>query len=202
MPSPYPEVIDRLIGELSKLPGIGKKSAERILFHLLKNDASDVLHLANLMKLTKDTVRFCRECGNLSQKELCQICEDPGRNRELLLVVEEPKDVVFVEKSSSYHGYYHVLLGRLSPLEGIGPKQLKIDQLFQRVSKLGTTEIIIATNSNAEGETTALFLNEALKEACPQTKVSRIARGIPMGSQLEYLDPVTLARAIEGRTAL
>ncbi len=139
MPSPYPELIERLIGELSKFPGIGKKSAERILFYLLKQDARAVEHLAHLILQTKNSVHFCRECGNLAERELCRICEDPGRDRKLLCIVEEPKDVIFIETSSGYHGLYHVLLGHLSPLEGIGPKQLKVDALFERVKKLGSS---------------------------------------------------------------
>jgi len=194
--------MERLIRELSKFPGIGTKSAERILFYLLKADAQEVKNLAQLMLRTKESLTFCRECGNLSEKELCRLCGDPGRDRSLLCIVEEPKDVIFIEKASGYHGLYHVLLGHLSPLEGIGPKQLRVPELFKRIEKLGTKEVILATNSNAEGEATALYLGEALKERFPALKTSRIARGIPMGSHIEYLDPVTLTRAIEGRTAI
>ncbi len=198
----YPELMERLIRELSKFPGIGTKSAERILFHLLKADTQEVQTLARLILLTKEKLAFCRECGNLSERELCRLCEDPGRDRRLLCIVEDPKDVIFIEKASGYRGLYHVLLGHLSPLEGIGPKQLRVPDLFRRIEKLSAEEVILATNSNAEGEATALYLGEALKEKFGALKISRIARGIPMGSHLEYLDPVTLTRAIEGRTAV
>ena len=200
--SAYPELMERLIRELSKFPGIGTKSAERILFYLLKAEPQEVQNLTTLMLRTKENVAFCRECGNLAQQELCRLCENPARDRTTFCVVEEPKDVIFLERASGFHGLYHVLLGHLSPLEGIGPKELRIQELLKRIEKLGVKEVIIATNSNAEGEATALYLSETLKEKMPFVKVSRIARGIPMGSHIEYLDPVTLSRAMEGRTTL
>jgi len=198
----YPEIMERLIRELARFPGIGTKSAERILFYLLKTEKRDVETLAELILQTKNVIKFCRDCGNLSEQELCHICSNPSRNNRVLCVVEEPKDVTFVEKSAGYKGLYHVLSGRISPLEGIGPKELKIENLYKRIEALGCKEIIIATNSNAEGEATALYLSESLKEKFPKLKVTRIARGIPMGSHLEYLDPVTLSRAFEGRAAI
>jgi recombination protein RecR len=194
--------MERLIQALSRFPGIGTKSAERILFYLLKADSQEVKNLAQLILRTKENLGFCRECGNLSERELCRLCEDPGRDRTILCIVEEPKDVIFIEKASGYHGLYHVLLGHLSPLEGIGPRELRIAELFKRIDKLGVKEAVLATNSNAEGEATALYLGEVLKEKKPALRVSRIARGIPMGSHLEYLDPVTLSRALEERTAV
>jgi recombination protein RecR len=200
--SAYPELMERLIQALSRFPGIGTKSAERIFFYLLKADAQEVKALAQLIRRTKENLSFCRECGTLAEQELCRLCQDPGRDRTTLCIVEEPKDVIFIEKASNYHGLYHVLLGHLSPLEGIGPKELRISELFKRIDKLGVKEIVLATNSNAEGEATALYLGEVLKEKKPGVKVTRIARGIPMGSHLEYLDPVTLSRALEGRTAV
>jgi len=187
----------RLIEALNKLPGIGRRSAERIVFHLLKAPLEETLVLGELLKQVRAETRFCKVCRNLADAELCRICNDPTRDHELLCVVEDPKDVQAMEKTGSYNGLYHVLLGNLSPLEGVGPEELRIGYLLRRVKQEKIREVILATNPSTEGETTALYLAEALK---PQAvKVSRIARGIPVGSAIEYMDPATIQRSLEGR---
>ena len=187
----------RLIEALNRLPGIGQKSAERIVFYLLKNPLEESLHLGELLKEVRSETRFCKQCHNLSDAELCKICEDPSRDRTLLCVLEDPKDVVALEKTGSYNGLYHVLLGSLSPLEGVGPEELQIGDLIRRVKREKIREVILATNPDTEGEATALYLAEALKPY--PAKISRIARGIPVGSAIEYTDPATLQRSLEGR---
>lgn len=187
----------RLIEALNRLPAIGQRSAERILFYLLKSPQEETLNLAGLLKQVRAETRFCKHCNNLSDAESCRICEDPARDRGLLCVVEDPKDVLSIEKTGTFRGLYHVLLGSLSPLEGVGPEELRIQTLLRRVKQEKIREVILATNPNTEGETTALYLAEALK---PQgVKITRIARGIPVGSAIEFMDPATIQRALEGR---
>lgn len=193
----YSNRMARLIEALNRLPGIGQRSAERIVFYLLKNPHEETLHLSDLLKEVRNETRFCRQCRNLSDAETCRICDDPTRDQTLLCVVEDPKDVVAMEKAGSYNGLYHVLLGNISPLEGVGPEELQIGNLIRRVKQEKIREVVLATNPNTEGETTALYLAEVLKPY--EVKVSRIARGIPVGSAIEFMDPATLQRALEGR---
>ncbi len=193
----FSDRITRLIEALNKLPGIGQRSAERIVFYLLKAPLDDSLQLGELLKEVRTETRFCKLCHNLADAELCRICNDPARDRETLCVVEDPKDVSAMEKTGSFKGLYHVLLGSLSPLEGVGPEELRIGDLLRRVRQEKIREVILATNPNTEGETTALYLAEALRPQ--QIKLSRIARGIPVGSAIEYMDPATLQRSLEGR---
>ena len=187
----------RLIEALNRLPGIGQRSAERIVFYLLKSPPNESHELAELLKEVRSETRFCKICRNLSDAETCRICEDPARDASLLCVVEDPKDVVALEKTGSFRGRYHVLSGALSPLEGVGPEDLRIGDLIRRVKHEKIREVILATNPNTEGETTALYLSEALKSY--GAKISRLARGIPVGSAIEFMDPATLQRSLEGR---
>ena len=196
----YSQRMAKLIEALNRLPGIGERSAERIVFYLLKAPREETLQLGELLKEVRSETRFCKACHNLSDSEICRICEDPARDRGLLCVVEEPKDVVSIEKAVSYNGLYHVLLGRLSPLEGVGPEELQIKDLLRRVKGEKFREIILAMNPNTEGETTALYLAETLKPY--GVKASRLARGIPVGSAIEFMDPATLQRSLEGRQSL
>lgn len=196
----YSDLISRLIKELSKFPGIGPRSAERMVFFLLKSPEIFSEQLAHLISQTRQRSRFCRDCYQLAYAEVCDICLDASRDSTQLCVVEDPKDVFFLEKSGGYKGLYHVLLGALSPLDGIGPNELRIHELVTRVRKLGVNEVILATNSNTEGETTALYLNRILKDS--GVKITRIARGLPVGSNLEYVDPATLHHAMHSRVEL
>lgn len=193
----YSERMAKLIEALNRLPGIGRRSAERIVFYLLKRPLEETVHLAEVLKEVRAQTRFCKQCNNLSDAESCRICEDTTRDRGVLCVVEDPKDVVSIEKTGAYRGLYHALLGSLSPLEGIGPEELRIQNFIRRVKNEKFREVILATNPNTEGETTALYISEVLKPC--GVKVSRIARGIPVGSAIEYMDPATLQRALEGR---
>ena len=195
--SAYSELVQKLVKELSRLPGIGPRSAERIVFYLLKSDKVYVKLLSDLLLKVKEEVFFCQVCHNLSEDKLCHICRNETRDHRTICVVEEPKDVISLEKSGGFKGVYHVLLGVLSPLSGIGPKELKIRELEERVKEGGVQEIVLATNFNTDGEATALYLLKVLKPY--GVKLTRIARGIPLGSNLEYVDHDTLACAIEGR---
>ncbi|MBI4372461.1 MAG: recombination protein RecR [Candidatus Omnitrophica bacterium] len=202
MPQPYSERLQKLMRSFTKLPGIGPKSAERIALHLLKQDEAQAEELARLIREAKANTFFCERCNNLSEKKICHICEDPARDHTLLCVVEEPKDVASIERTGSFNGVYHVLLGALSPLEGIGPRELRLERLVKRIgSRHLIKEVILATNPNAEGDATALYLTEILKPFS-HVKVTRIARGVPVGSHIEYIDQTTLQRALEGRTAV
>lgn len=196
----YPELLARLIQELARLPGIGPKSAERISFYLLREREDFALNLAQLMTQARKQSFFCRECHCLAESEVCAICRDPSRNSKVICVVEDPKDVISFEKTGSYRGLYHVLLGALSPLDGVGPGELKIRDLLTRIRERKVEEVILATNSNTDGETTALYLARVLKPL--EVRVSRIARGLPVGSHIEFVDQATLALALEGRTAV
>ena len=191
------ERMAKLIGALNRLPGIGERSAERIVFYLLKAPLEESLQLGELLKAVRSQTKFCRECRNLSDAETCRVCEDPARDRNLLCVMEDPKDVVSMEKTGSYRGLYHVLLGRLAPLEGIGPEELRVRDLIRLVKGKKFGEVILAMNPKTEGEATALYLAETLRPL--GVKVSRLARGIPVGSAIEFMDPATLQRSLEGR---
>ncbi|OGW80752.1 MAG: recombination protein RecR [Omnitrophica bacterium RIFCSPLOWO2_12_FULL_44_17] len=196
----YSERLAKLIKQLSKLPGIGPKSAERIVLHMMKQEAHEVEELSKALVDAKTNTFFCEECGNLSENKLCHICADTTRDHSLICVVEQPKDVIAIEKTSGFNGIYHVLLGALSPIDGIGPRELRIEKLIKRVSGGKVEEIILATNPNAEGEATALYITEILKTKT--IKITRIARGVPIGSNIEYVDQATLQRAMEARTAM
>lgn len=199
--SAYAKPVEVLIDELGRLPGIGPKSAQRIAFHLLKVDRVDAQRLADAVIDLKDKVSFCETCFNVSEGAECEICGDPRREQHVLCVVEEPKDIAALEKTGAFKGRYHVLLGAINPLEGIGPEQIKIRELALRVASEDITEVILCTNPNLEGETTAAFI--ASKVLAPfEIKVSRLASGLPVGGDLEYADELTLGRALEGRQAL
>jgi recombination protein RecR len=189
--------IRALVNELRKLPGIGPKSAQRMAFHLLKRDRAEVEALASALREMKEKVRFCSRCHGIAEGELCAFCADPARDHSLVCVVEEPADVFSVEKTGEFRGGYHVLMGALSPLDGIGPEELTIASLEARVDAQGIKEAIIATNPNMEGDATAMYLSKVLKPK--GVRVSRIARGLPVGTALEYADEVTLSRSLEGR---
>ena len=193
----YSDWMAQLVDALVKLPGIGRRSAERIIFHLLKSRREEVVRLTSLLNALKENVSFCERCHSFSDTKICAICSDAGRDQGLVCVVEDPKDVIAIEKTGAYAGVYHVLLGALSPLEGIGPDDILVLDLVKRVKQGGVREVVLATNSNTEGETTALYLTKALKTF--SAKVTRIARGMPLGSHIEYLDQATLSRALEDR---
>lgn len=197
----YPATIERLIQELIRLPGIGRRSAERIVFHLLNNSSKEeVSLLSQRLSELRERVRLCRRCHNLSEQEECLVCLNLKRNRGLLCVVERPNDVTSIEKTGTFNGLYHVLLGAIAPLEGKGPDDLKIDSLIQRIKEEKIQEVIIATDSDTEGETTALYLTKLLKPL--QVRVTRIGLGLPVGSNLEYADSATLSKALESRRAV
>ena len=189
--------MNRLIDELAKLPGIGPKSAQRLAFHLFECSKEDVLRLTNAMVEAKDKLRFCKICGHLTERDSCQICRDESRDHGLVCVVEAPKDVIVLERTREYRGIYHVLHGALSPLEGIGPEELRIKELLTRLAEGGVREVILACDPNVEGEATALYISKLLKPL--KVKVTRLARGLPVGGDLEYIDEVTLSKALEGR---
>jgi recombination protein RecR len=196
----YEGVVQDLIDELGRLPGVGPKSAQRIAFHILNTDPIDVRRLANVLVEVKDKVRFCITCGNVAEEEQCKICRDPRRDLSLICVVEEPKDVVAIERTHEFRGRYHVLGGAISPIEGIGPDQLRIRELMQRLSDSSIVEIILAMDPNLEGEATATYLTRLLRPM--GLRVTRLASGLPVGGDLEYADEVTLGRAFEGRRAV
>jgi recombination protein RecR len=193
----YTAPVQVLIDELGRLPGIGPKSAQRIAFHLLKVPAEDATRLAFAITDAKARVRFCERCFNVAEGSLCPICSDDGRSSSMVCVVEESRDIVAIEKTGEFRGRYHVLLGAMSPLEGIGPEHLKIRELVARIEPEGIEEIILCTNPNTEGEVTAMYLARLLKPI--GLTVTRIASGLPVGGDLEYADELTLGRAIEGR---
>jgi recombination protein RecR len=197
MASAYTPPVQALIDELGRLPGIGPKSAQRIAFHLLKVPAEDATRLATAIREAKEKVRFCERCFNVSEGALCGFCSDDRRDSSIICVVEESRDIVAVERTGEYRGRYHVLLGAMSPLEGIGPEQLKIRELLSRLGPEGVEEVIVCTNPNTEGEVTAMYLARMLKPL--GLKVTRIASGLPVGGDLEYADELTLGRALEGR---
>lgn len=191
----YEGAVQDLIDELGALPGVGPKSAQRIAFHILSADVSDVMRLANALKVVKEKVRFCEVCGNISEAERCRICLDSRRDQTVICVVEEAKDVEVIERTGSYRGLYHVLGGAIDPIRGLGPEQLRIRQLLGRLTNV--REVIIATDPNIEGEATATYLARMLDTM--QVPASRLALGLPVGGDLEYADEITLGRAFEGR---
>ena len=193
----YEGVVADLIEELGRLPGVGPKSAQRIAFHLLQADAEDVTRLAEVLLQVKARVRFCDVCGNVSEQERCRICRDTRRDPSVICVVEEPRDVVAIEKTREFHGLYHVLGGAISPIDGIGPNELRIRQLMGRLASDQVTELILATDPNLEGEATATYLARLVRPM--GLRVTRLASGLPVGGDLEYADEVTLGRAFEGR---
>ena len=196
----YEGVVQDLIDELARLPGVGPKGAQRIAFHLLDADPVDVKRLAQVLTEVKDKVRFCSICGNVAESEQCRVCRDPRRDLSLLCVVEESKDVVAIERTREFRGRYHVLGGAISPIEGIGPDQLRVRELMARLAAEEVTEVILATDPNLEGEATATYLTRLLRPM--GLRVTRLASGLPVGGDLEYADEVTLGRAFEGRRSV
>jgi recombination protein RecR len=196
----YTDSIERLIERLIRLPGIGRRSAERVIGYILDASAEEVKLLAEAIARVKDNVRVCRICHNLSEEELCKICQDPRRRQDVICIVEKPSDVTAIEKAGSFDGVYHVLMGAISPLEGKGPADLKIESLLKRIKDSRIKEIIIATDADTEGETTALYLTKVIKPL--GIVLSRIGLGLPVGSNLEYADAVTLSKSLESRRAI
>ena len=193
----YPEPVARLIDALQRLPGIGPKTAQRLTFFLLKRPADEVRELSESLVAVKDRIVYCRTCFNVTDEDPCRLCADPARDARLLCVVEEPNDLLAMERTGEYRGRYHVLLGALSPLDGIGPDDLKVRELLARIEAGAVEEVTLATNPNVEGEATALYLAKLLRPLV--LRVTRIARGLPVGGDLEYADQVTLSKALEGR---
>ena len=193
----YEGIIQELIDELGRLPGIGPKSAQRIAFHILQTETYDVTRLAEVLLEIREKVRFCEICGNVAEQTTCSICRDPRRSPATICVVEEAKDVVAIERTREFRGLYHVLGGAISPIDGVGPDDLRIRSLVQRLADGVVTEVIIATDPNLEGEATATYLTRLLVQ--PNLRVTRLASGLPVGGDLEYADEVTLGRAFEGR---
>jgi recombination protein RecR len=193
-------IIENLINELTRLPGIGRKSAQRLAFFILSMPEAEALSIAAAIEQVKQKARFCSQCFNITENEICHICSDPSRDRSRLCVVEEPSNILVIERVKSFNCLYHVLLGALSPIDGITPDRLKIKELVERVRNNSVEEIVIATNPNTKGEITAQYLKEILSPL--RVKVTRIAYGLPMGSDLEYADEVTLGKALEGRREL
>lgn len=194
----YPKSANLLIEQLAKLPGVGKATAQRLAFFILKSDQKENIALANAIKEIKENIRFCFECGIMSESEICNICTDQNRDSNIICLVEEPQDIYSFERTNSFKGKYHVLGGVLSPLDGIGPDDLNLDNLYKRV--VSGMEVILATNPSVEGDTTCLYLSKKLEEL--GVNVTRLARGLPVGSDLEYMDELTLVRAMEGRTSV
>ena len=188
--------VDNLVAQLTRLPGVGTRTAQRLAFHLLRVSKEEALALATAIEEVKERVRFCRECGNLTEDELCAICLDTRRDRSLICVVEQPADLLSLERTAEFRGVYHVLGGSLSPLDGVEPEHLRIDELLQRVERNGVQEVVLATNPNMTGEATAAYLADRLRG---RVRVTRLASGLPVGGDLEYADEVTLGRALAGR---
>jgi recombination protein RecR len=188
--------VDNLVAQLTRLPGVGTRTAQRLAFHLLSTRKEDALALAAAIEEVKERVRFCRECGNLTEEELCGICTDARRDRSVVCVVEQPADLVSVERTHEYRGLYHVLGGSLSPLDGVEPEHLRLEELLRRVDAGGIEEVVLATNPNMTGEATAAYVAERLRG---RVRVTRLASGLPVGGDLEYADEVTLGRALAGR---
>jgi recombination protein RecR len=190
-------VVENLITELMRLPGIGRKSAQRLAFYIMGMPGHEAVSIANAIIRLKEKARFCKHCFNISEEEVCSICNDPRRDREKICVVEEPSNLIVIENTKIYNGLYHVLLGALSPIDGITPDRLKIHELAQRVKEGRISEVIIATNPNTKGETTAQYIAQLLKPL--GTKITRIAYGLPIGGDIEFADEVTLSKSLEGR---
>ena len=198
----YAPPVQRLITELGKLPGIGQRTAQRLAFHILRADPDDANALADAIREVKERIGLCEVCFNLADEPRCRICQDERRDTELICVVEEPGDVIPIERTHEYRGRYHVLGGALSPIDGVDPEDLHITELLERVSGNGVRELVIATNATTTGEATALYLADAVRERSPDVAVTRLASGLPVGSDLEYADEVTLGRAFAGRRAV
>ena len=192
----FSPVVENLVAQLSRLPGIGTRTAQRLTFHLLRVPKEEAFALADAIREVKERIGFCCECGNLTEAELCAICSDARRDRSLVCVVEQPADLLSVERTHEYRGVYHVLGGALSPLDGVEPEHLRIDELVRRVERNGVEEVVLATNPNMTGEATAAYLADRLRD---RTRVTRLASGLPVGGDLEYADEVTLGRALTGR---
>ncbi len=188
--------VENLVGQLTRLPGVGTRTAQRLAFHLLRVPKDEALALAAAIEDVKERVRFCRECGNLTEDEVCAICLDARRDRTVICVVEQPADLISVERTAEYRGLYHVLGGALSPIDGVEPEHLRIDELLRRVEQDGVEEVVLATNPNMTGEATAAYLADRLRG---RVRVTRLASGLPVGGDLEYADEVTLGRALAGR---
>ena len=196
----FSPVVQRLIDELNRLPGVGPKSAQRLALHILRSSQEDVDRLSGAMREVKDKVSFCRTCFNLAEGMLCPVCSDPGRDATVLCVVEEIKDLAALERTAEYKGKYHVLGGCISPLDGVGPEDLRVRELLERVRIEGVQEVILATSPTVEGEATAMYVSGLLRPL--GMRVTRIASGLPVGGDLDYADEVTLGRALEGRREL
>jgi recombination protein RecR len=192
----FSPAVDNLVAQLTRLPGVGQRTAQRLAFHLLRASKEEALALAASIEEVKQRVRFCRECGNLTEDEVCAICQDARRDHALICVVEQPADLISVERTAEYRGLYHVLGGALSPIDGVEPSDLRIDELLRRVERNGVEEVVLATNPNMTGEATAAYLADRLRG---RVRVTRLASGLPVGGDLEYADEVTLGRALAGR---
>ena len=200
----YPQPIERLVTELAKLPGIGRRTAQRLAFHILRADDEDALGLADAIREVREKVGLCEVCFNLAEGPRCEVCDDTRRDRSLICVVEQPADVIPIERTREYRGLYHVLGGALSPIDGVEPEDLKITQLLQRVATAAepVQEVVLATNPTTTGEATALYLADALHAQSPDVAITRLASGLPVGADLEYADEVTLGKALAGRRTL
>jgi recombination protein RecR len=194
--------VNRLVTELSRLPGIGQRTAQRLAFHILRVPADEALPLADAIREVKETVGLCEICFNLAVEPTCRICQDTRRDATHICVVEEPGDVIPIERTNEWNGRYHVLGGALSPIDGIDPEDLKLKELGDRVERDGTTEVVVATNATTTGEATALYIADMLRERTPQVTVTRLASGLPVGADLEYADEITLGKALAGRRTL
>jgi recombination protein RecR len=192
----YAPSVDNLIVQLARLPGVGRRTAQRLAFHILKASEADALALADAIRDVKERIGFCTECGNLAEEPLCPVCADARRDRALICVVEDPSDLVALERTHEYRGLYHVLGGALSPIDGVDPEHLRIAELVARVERGGVTEVLLATNPTMTGEATAAYLADRLRG---RTRITRLASGLPVGGDLEYADEVTLGRALAGR---
>jgi len=192
----YAPSVDNLIVQLARLPGVGRRTAQRLAFHILKASEADALALADAIREVKERIGFCTECGNLAEEPLCNVCADARRDRTLICVVEDPSDLVALERTHEYRGLYHVLGGALSPIDGVDPEHLRIAELLERVRDGAVTEVLLATNPTMTGEATAAFIADRLRD---RTRVTRLASGLPVGGDLEYADEVTLGRALAGR---
>jgi recombination protein RecR len=192
----FSPAVENLVAQLSKLPGVGTRTAQRLAFHLLQRPKAEALALAEAIEAVKERVRFCRECGNLTEEEVCAICTDTRRDHSIVCVVEQPADLISLERTHEFRGLYHVLGGALSPLDGVEPEHLRIEELLKRVERNGVAEVVLATNPNMTGEATAAYLADRLRG---RVRVTRLASGLPVGGDLEYADEVTLGRALAGR---
>lgn len=195
-----PSSLEKLINEFAKLPGIGPKSAQRLAFYMLKRDNVDLMGLSDAVRNVKNDIIYCEQCHNMTETNPCSICSDSSRDRTIICVVEEPLDAIALDKTGAFKGVFHVLGGVLNPMEGIGPEKLNIQSLVDRANQTGAKELIIATNPTIEGETTALHISKLFRDS--DVQITRIARGLPMGGDLEYADEITLSRALEGRRAI